>query len=184
MGLNILALGVILLGNPLYAITDLIAAVIIAAAARRWWDTLRDFKKVSIFSYALAAVGALEIIFSFAFPSALLVDILSLCRYCLVISIEVHLVSGIADLAMIREDALAYKRAIDLRRPIYISSLVTACLIAISKVWQEAKMAAFIAGISVTAISVMLAVIIYRLYKDMTDKKDEITDEYDNEKES
>ncbi len=183
MGLNILALGIIFLGNPFYIVTDLVAAVIIAATSRRWWDLLRDFKRVSGFSYALAATGALEIIFSFALPSAVLTDMLALLRYGLIIPIEIYLVSSISDLAIIRENAQAYKMANDLRRPIYVTSILTLCLIALSSVWQGARIMAFVSGISVTAVSVMLAVIIYRLYKDMTDKKDSVTDEYDNEKE-
>ena len=183
MGLNTLALGVILLGNPFYAITDLIAAVIIAAAARRWWDLLRDFKKVSIFSYALMATGAMEIIFSFAFPSEILRDMLTLIRYGLILPLEIYLTSGIADLAIIRENAQAYKMVNDLKRPIYVTSILTLCLVALSSVWQWARLA-FVSGISVTVVSVMLAVIIYRLYKDMTNKKDEITDEDTEEKEN
>lgn len=184
MGLNTLALGVILLGNPFYAVTDLIAAVIIAAAARRWWDLLRDFKKVSIFSYALMATGAMEIIFSFAFPSEILIDMLTLIRYGLILPLEIYLTSGIADLAIIRENAQTYKMANNLKRPIYVTSILTLCLVALSSVWQWARTLAFVSGISVTVVSVMLTVIIYRLYKDMTNKKDEITDEDTEEKEN
>ena len=184
MGLNALALGVILLGNPFYAVTDLIAAAIIAAAARRWWDLVRDFKRVSILSYALMVIGALEIVFCLAFPSEILGDMLSLMRYGLLLSIEIYLTSGIADLAIIRENAEAYKMANDLKSPIYVASILTLCLVALSSVWQWARTAAFVSGFAVTAVSVMTAVIIYRLFKDMTDKKDEITDEDEEEKES
>jgi membrane protein implicated in regulation of membrane protease activity len=58
------------------------------------------------------------------------------------------------------------------------------CLVALSSVWQWARTLAFVSGISVTVVSVMLAVIIYRLYKDMTNKKDETTDEDTEEKEN
>ena len=168
MGLDALALGVILLANPYHALTDFIAAVIIAAAARRGEDMLRDFKKTSVFSYLLIAIGAMEIIFNFAFSSELLVDILTVCRYGIIAPMEIYLISGISDLAIILENAEMHRKATSLRRPIWVSAIMAMCLVALAAILPAVNPVVIISKILVTFITAMIAITLYRSHKELT----------------
>ncbi len=168
MGLDILAIGVILLANPYHVLTDFIAAVIIAAATRRGEDMLRDFKKMSLYSYGLIAIGAMEIIFKFAFPSELITNILTVCRYGIIAPIEICLVSGLSDLAIILENAEMHRKATNFRKPIYFSAIIAVCLVALATVWPAAKAAAIIWKIFVSFITAMIAITLCRSHKELT----------------
>ena len=168
MGLDILALGVILLANPYHAPTDFIAAVIIAAAARRSEDMLLDFKKISFYSYGLIAIGAMEIIFKFAFPSELVTNILTVSRYGIIAPMEIYLVSGISDLAIILENAEMHRKATSLKRPICFFSIMAVCLVTLAAIWPAARLAASVSKIAVTVITAMIAITLYRSHKEMT----------------
>ena len=172
MGFDILLVGIILLVNPFHTVTDLFAAVILAVAAKRGEGMLRDFKKVRLFSYGLIIIGALELFSFHIFSAPILAQISRIWRYGLIVPIEIYLLSGIMDFAMINENAEIYKRAQDLKIPVYVCSAISASFTAISGFISQASIVPFFAGLAMSVVSAMLAVIIFRCFKDSTAKKD------------
>ena len=171
MGFDILLIGVILLANPFHAATDLIAAVITAVAVKRAEGMLRDFKKARLFSYGLIAVGALEFVFRYIFPIQLWLGIAEIWRWGLLISIETYLISGIMDFAMINENAEIYKKSENLKKTIYISCAIAACLEAFSVIWSEAQMISFIWKLAAAVIIAMPAYVIFLCNKESATKE-------------
>lgn len=184
MGFDILALGVILLANPQNTITDCIAAVIIAAAANRIKAAIRNFEKVSMPSYILAAVGFLSIIFSYIAPSEIMLKITTIFRYGIVTLIEVYTISGIAEMAVIRENVPLYSKALNFKRPIYFSGIVKALITVLSLAFPIMNGASFISGLLSTFVTIMIAVTIYRLHKYISCPKNGQEDINDQEKKS
>jgi hypothetical protein len=184
MGFDILLIGVILLANPFHAATDLIAAVIIAVAVKRAEKMLRDFRKVRLFSYGLIAIGVLEFSFRYIFPIQIVLGISEIWRWGLLIPIETYLISGIMDFAMINENAAIYKRAENLKKPIYISCAIAACIEAASVIWSEFAVASLIWKLAAAVVTAMLSAIIFHCNKEITIKKVQTGNEENTEEKS
>lgn len=167
MGFQLLAIGVILLANPCNTITDCIAAVMIAAAAIRIKTMLRNFERVATLSYILAAIGLLSIIFGYISPSEIILKIITIFRYGIVTFTEVYIILGIAEMAVIKEDAALYSKAMNFKRPIYYSGIAKALITALSLALPIMNGAAFVSGLMSTFVTIMIAVTIYRLYKNI-----------------
>ena len=176
MGFQLLAIGVILLANPCNTITDCIAAVMIAAAAIRIKTMLRNFERVAPLSYILAAIGLLSIIFGYISPLEIILKIITIFRYGIVSLIEVYIIFGISEMAVIKEDAALYSKAMNFKGPIYFSGIIKALITALSLAFPIMNGAAFISGLSSTFVTIMIAVTVYHLYKDASGSKNEPED--------
>ena len=168
MGFNFLLLGVIILANPFHAATDLIAAVIIAAATARAENMLRDFNRARVFSYGLMGVSIALLLCSYVIPSELGAGIAEIWRYGLIIPIQIYLLSGISDFAMINENAELYDRAKRLHKPVYIFCILAAISEAVAIVWPTMRGIVIIARSAASVVTAVLGAIIHDCNKAVT----------------
>ena len=171
MGFDILLVGVILLANPHHALTDIIAAAIIAVAVRHAEGALRDFRKARFFSYGLIAVGVAEVVFKYIFHLELWSSIAEVWRYGILIPIGIYLISGISDFAIINENAEILTRAQGLKKPLYVSCIIAASVEALAVLVPFCEAFSFVARIVASIVIAMLAAVVYRCYKSVTTPK-------------
>lgn len=181
MGFDILFWGILLLINPIYKITDAIAAIICIVALRRGGVYLRDFKKAENFAYALVAVGIIELLFGYiidvSFPITEAADI---WRYGLMIPLFFYIVSGIKDLAMIGENKEIYDMAERVRLPISISIVLTLILLVMTILIPWAYTVLIVSRVAVTAITAMILYVIFRCQKELNTYPGAIPEDDDN----
>ena len=185
MGFDILLIGVILLANPYPALTDVIAAAIIAVAVRRAEGALRNFRKARLFSYGLIAIGVAEVVFKYIAPSELWLSIAEVWRYGILIPIGIYLILGISDFAIISENAEILAKAEGLKKPLYVSCIIAVSVEALAVLVPFFEAFSFVARIVASIVIATLAAVIYRCYKClMTPKNDTETDEENIENKS
>ena len=173
MGFDTLLVGVILLANPYHKATDLIAAVIISTAVRQAEEVLRGFRRARLFSYGLIAVGALEIIFGYIFPTPLLTGITEVWRYGITIPIGIYLTFGICDFAMINENAEIYKEAEKVKKPIFASCLLAATIEAMAVIFPSIAWISVFTRLTAMVALAMLATAVYKCQNELEKPKTE-----------
>ena len=181
MGFDLLLIGIILLANPFYVATDLIAAVIISVAVKGGEEMLRGFKKARLFSYGLMAIGAAEIAFKYIFPNQTALGIFEVWRYGLLIPIAIYVSAGIADYALITENASLYRRTESVKNPIYVTFIAAAIAKAAATAFPTIEMLGFLMSIAASTVLVILATVVYKCKASGGELQDDENYENDDE---